>query len=276
MKLIIKLVLILGLVASCNDNEETVVSPNVDGGVSRNIKVMTFNIFGGFPRGADRNDINDYGLDNTIKTIKDSNPDIIGLNEIGVNQKAATNYDDQPKLIAEALGYYYDFYGLEVSGKYGVALLSKYPILDIKHVEYEIQGDHLKGLIEAKIQHPDGDIWVYVTHLESGDALVRHYEIKEIKRRAAKLGDVPMLVLGDFNFTPDSDNHTLLTDAESVFIDPLGKSLDPNTFKLSDPKRIDYIMANKYFHFVNTPWSDTEDRTSDHFPVWANVCFYLN
>lgn len=274
MKKITSLVLILSLFA-CSSNNDDSSFPHPNDPKSQNVKVMVFNIFGGFPRGSNRNDVNHYGLDAIIETIKDSNAEIIGLNEISVNQKAATKYDDQPKIIAEALGYYYDFYGLEVSGKYGVALLSKYPILDIKHVQYKIQGSNLKGLIEAKVQHPDGDLWVFVTHLDAGDALVRHYQVREIKSRAKKLGNMPKLLLGDLNFTPDSDNHDELTVIDTEFIDPLGKSLTPNTFSLNNPKRIDYIMANPFVNFVENPWSDTTNTTSDHFPVWANINFFL-
>lgn len=261
---------------TCNSNNDDPIFPNPDGPTSQNIKVMMFNVFGGFPRGSDRNNVNHYGLDAIIETIKNSEAEIIGLNEISVNQKAATNFDDQPKLIAEALGYHYDFYGLEVSGKYGVALVSKYPILETKHVQFEIQGSTLKGMIQAKVEHPDGDLWVYVTHLDSSDELARHYQVRQLKKHAKALGNVPKLLLGDLNFTPDSENHDELTVIDTEFIDPLGKSLTPNTFSLNNPKRIDYIMGNAYLNFVEIPWSDTTDKTSDHFPVWAHINFFLN
>ncbi|MDO6803892.1 endonuclease/exonuclease/phosphatase family protein [Wenyingzhuangia sp. 1_MG-2023] len=271
-KILTGVVLVASLFA-CSQETEEKIEP-IEEKVSSDVKIMTFNIFGGFPRGADRNDLADYDLDAIIRTIKSSNSDIIGLNEISKGHKAATNYEDQPQIIAEALGYYYDFYGLEVSGKYGVALLSKYPILGISHTKYEIQGDHEKGYIEAKIQHPEGDLWVYVTHLESGDELVRYYEIQELKKASAILGEVPKLIMGDFNFTPDSDNHSFMTEGE--FIDPLGKNLSPNTFNLATPKRIDYIMGNSKIKFVQEPWADTTDKTSDHFPVWAEINFVTN
>lgn len=274
MKNLTSLFLILSLLA-CSGNNDDSAYPQPNDPKSGNIKVMMFNIFGGFPRESNRNNVDHYGLDAIIETIKESDAEIIGLNEISVNQKAATKFDDQPKIIAEALGYYYDFYGLEVGGKYGVALISKYPILDIKHVQYKIQGNNLKGLIEAKVQHPDGDLWVFVTHLDAGDDLVRHYQVREIKSRAKKLGNVPKLLLGDLNFTPDSANHDELTVIDTEFIDPLGKSLTPNTFSLNNPKRIDYIMANPYVNFVENPWSDTTNTTSDHFPVWANINFFI-
>lgn len=271
---LLSFILTLTLVACSSQNNENIFDEQRD--TSNNFKIMTFNIFGGFPRGSDRNNINDYGLDAIIETIKNSNSQIIGLNEISNAHKAATNYDNQTKLIAEALGYYYDFFGLEVDRKYGLALLSEYPILDIKHTEFEIQGEHLKGYIEAKINHPDGEFWVIVTHLESGtDDLVRHYQILELKKQLNALKDYPVVLLGDLNFTPDSNNHNELTSDPNGFIDPLGKSLTPNTFSLANPKRIDYIVANNNVNFVNTPWSDTEDKTSDHFPVWANINFFL-
>lgn len=275
MKKITSLILILSLFA-CSSNNDNSYSPHPNDPKSQNIKVMMFNVFGGFSRGSDRNDVSDYGLDAIIETIKNSEAAIIGLNEISVNHKAATKFDDQPKIIAEALGYYYDFYGLEVSGKYGVAIVSKFPILETKHVQFEIQGSNLKGMIEAKIEHPDGDLWVYVTHLDSGDALARHYQIRQLKRQAKALGNVPKLLLGDLNFTPNSENHDELTSIDTEFIDPLGKSLTPNTFSLNNPKRIDYIMGNSFINYIEKPWADSTDTTSDHFPVWANINFFLN
>ena len=97
---------------------------------------------------------------------------------------------------------------------------------------------------------------------------MRLTEIQELKGLSAKR-DGSKLILGDLNFTPDSYEHESILDGE--FLDPLGKSLSPNTFKLSSPKRIDYILGNEYVAFIKKPWSDTLNTASDHFPVWAEI-----
>src|SRR5699024_12267224 len=96
------------------------------------ITVGTYNVQAGI------NNDGKYDLDSTAETIRKSGADIIGLNEVDVHWGSRSEFDNVVKILANELGMEYFFapiYNLDPSNpedpnrQYGVAILSKYPIV---------------------------------------------------------------------------------------------------------------------------------------------------
>jgi hypothetical protein len=103
------------------------------------LRVMSYNIFHG--AGSD----NVFDLDRTAATIQAQHPDIVGLQEVDQTWDARSNFVDEPAALAKALhmsvffGAIYDLPPLTEGApdrRYGVAILSRYPI--VHAVDHEI------------------------------------------------------------------------------------------------------------------------------------------
>ncbi|TFG25762.1 MAG: hypothetical protein EU532_11470, partial [Promethearchaeota archaeon] len=101
---------------------------------TENIKIMTWNIHKGV--GIDSK----YDIDKISSVIKESNPDIIGLQEVE---------EDMVSEIADDVDMEY-FFGSDFDDKEGNALLSKYPIENVENVY--LSPDDQRSLIQAEIK----------------------------------------------------------------------------------------------------------------------------
>ena len=208
----------------------------------------------------------------SAKVIKEYMPDIIGLNEVS----SGTIYGEQPKDLAEIIGYPYYFYApiLEFPGRhYGNGLISKYPIKNAEMIpipDPEVKDEdayyETRCVLKAEID-VCGGITVLVSHfgLANGE-----------KKNAAKtvcevlgLNPEKTLLMGDFNVTPDCE-----------FLNPIKEVLN-DTAEGYDEKslwswpsdvaerKIDYIFASKDFEVLNTEVSVTIG--SDHKMIIADL-----
>lgn len=136
------------------------------------------------------------------------NADIIGLNEMRDEGKAA-DYQAQARILAEKLGYHYYFAkAIDVNGvnPYGNAILSRFPIISADTVmipdPVEKTGKpewyESRCLLKAKIDVCGGL-----------DVLVTHFGLNPDEQKNAvhtvlkNISDENCVLMGDFNITPD-------------------------------------------------------------------------
>ncbi len=204
--------------------------------------------------------------------IQKDNADIVGLVEVD-SVCHRSRRTDQPALLAEMTGMHVRFvrhFAFE-GGAYGLALLSRFPILEITNERIPIMtdenGDSTRAFLLATLALPgDKRLKVGVAHLDYRSRVSR---IRQVKRVLKLLEDkdVPVMILGDLNATPDSPPVKLL---ESRFVD-VNKPGDKTYPSKGPDKKIDYIMADKQ-NFVST-LKDTvyPVRYSDHLPIAARI-----
>ncbi|HLS07939.1 endonuclease/exonuclease/phosphatase family protein [Lentibacillus sp.] len=110
------------------DNQQKNEQP----GNEETIRMATYNMHTGI--GTDGN----YNLDRLANTIRESGADIIGLQEVDVHWSSRSQFENQIEILADTLNMDYSFapiYNLdppaagELRRQYGVAVLSKHPIL---------------------------------------------------------------------------------------------------------------------------------------------------
>lgn len=227
------------------------------------MKVLTFNVqhFRNYLK-------KEIDIDLFVKTIKETNPDVVGLNEV-FGEESNSFYGDQVKEIAEKLGYNY-FFGKAITiskGIYGNALLSKFkienpeiitipdPVIKDEDTYYES-----RIIIKAKIN----DIFIFVTHI----GLAKQEKINAInilENNINKLNE-SFIVMGDFNMTP---NDILLKPILKYASDTLANDLG-NTFPSINPeRRIDYILVSKNINDFKA--QIINKVVSDHLPIEAKI-----
>ena len=205
------------------------------------IKVMSFNVLHCEAWKENRIDFDAFA-----KAILDSGADIIGLNEMR-GKGTREDYQAQAEILAEKTGFsYYFAKAIDVDGTnpYGNALLSRYPLKNARTVKIPDPLVRIGGrfetrcLLKADVDVGDG-LTVLVTHF----GLEKSEQKNAVKTVLANLGAEKLILMGDFNVTPENTVldpiRKKLNDAADLFTAPL------RSFPSDAPDcKIDYIFAS--------------------------------
>lgn len=214
---------------------------------------------------------------------EDIDPDIIGLQEVE-NGRMTSQGVDMAFWLAKRLNMYYCYFPAINEHAYGVALLSKYPILSANG--YQIPSISLERvLIHGIVRLSETlEIDVFVTHLgliEWDENLVAQVNFvlqktNEVSKTSKKI------LMGDFNLEYNSSQ---IAPVYTYFNDTLGGVPRPKTFpsiNLYDEtiESIDYIFATGYKNIVDAhvitdflPGNSSSEFGSDHLPVVSTLTF---
>jgi len=237
------------------------------------------------------------GLNPIVAYIRDLNPDIICLQEVGADFIQKGRFEPRTKVALKAYRY---FASGEKEERYSVVCLSRYRILRFHRIEYESQSNS-SWVYDIKIGKDT--IRVINNHLESNKLnreekdqyteIIQKRESAKISRVAGLLGskvgkstrirgnqadavskvihDSPykVIVCGDFNDVPGSYTYRKIrSDILDCWVEKgngWGHTFHENLFLF----RIDYILHTPEIRCVKTNVEHV--RYSDHYPVWANL-----
>jgi endonuclease/exonuclease/phosphatase family metal-dependent hydrolase len=248
------------------------VDPNDNLPALKTLKIMTYNIHSCNPPSKP----GEANVDAVAKVIKDANPDIIFLQEVDKNTGRNGNYDDQAGEIAKKTGMTAQFFSARAQGKgfYGVAILTKYTIEEVKSYllpKYPDLEQRVLGTTVIKLTAKER-ILAAVTHLQHNSQENRMEQIAEIVK-ILKNEELPVVLGGDFN------EKTTATDFFNVFDNAFVRTCIgndcPNTFPASNPSStIDYLAFKPETTFsVNSHRTVKETLASDHLPVVSVLTF---
>ena len=162
------------------------------------LRVLTYNIQQGYTEEGQK------GFNVQLETIYNLNPDIIGLQESDTARIAGGNAD-VVRYFADRLDYY-SYYGPStVTGTFGIALLSRYPIENPQTFFMYSEGEQTAAIL-ATIRAGDTPYTVLVTHLGNGGPLIQQQQVLQILE-----GRQNVIAMGDFNFRPGSEQYALTT-----------------------------------------------------------------
>lgn len=236
------------------------------------LRVMTYNIQSG------RGD-----LAGTAAAIRATGAEIVALQEVDVHWADRSAFVDQAAELARTLGMEVRFapiYHVVESGKppreFGVALLSRHRITSFRNdtltrlstQEREPAPTRMPGLLDATLDVRGTAVRVFDTHLDyRSDPRVRATQVREMLAYL-DASNVPTLVFGDMNATPDAAElrplRERLQDAWSV------GSGAGFTYPAEAPaKRIDYVFASRHFRVRAAVVPATQ--ASDHRPVVVDL-----
>lgn len=236
------------------------------------LTVMSYNIHVGI--GMDKK----QDLKRIAEVIKLYNCDLVGLQEVdrGVER---TGRVDEIKELARLTGMDYAFaHNLDYQGgQYGVAVLSRFPILAIDHRRYANRREReRRGFIRVEVEVDGRRLNFVTTHL---DYQLLEGRIFETEQLLAALADVrgPLVVTGDFNEEPPGGAYELMLKAG--FADAWTRAGAQDragglTYPADKPtKRIDYVFYRNLGGDVRAAASVPDTLASDHRPLVVSLSF---
>ncbi|MEU3663753.1 endonuclease/exonuclease/phosphatase family protein [Streptomyces sp. NPDC032940] len=240
------------------------------------LRVATYNIHAG--AGADQV----FDLDRTAAAVRGLRADVIGLQEVDVHWGTRSDFADEARALAEKLGmraYFAPIYDLDPATpgaerrRYGVAVLSRYPVLKAENHEITRLSTQTSdplpapapGFAEVTLDVRGAHPHVYVTHLDyRADPSIRAAQVDDmLEVLAADRG--PKVLVGDFNAEPSAPELAPLWDSLRDAAPDGGA-----TYPATDPvKRIDLVTVSPDVTVAGAHEVATE--ASDHRPVVTDL-----
>lgn len=257
----------LAVVAAC----ASVHKGSADG----DLRVMTWNIAAG------------HGdLSKIAEVIGKSGAEIVALQEVDVRWSERSAFADQADSLAKLLHMQVRFapiYSIRDtvgSGarEFGVAVLSRYPVIDSKNhsiTRLSTQQQNptpapAPGFLETMIDLHGRRVRVFSTHLDyRANPAVRVKQVAEMLQIIGSSKD-PVILFGDLNATPTAPELSpLLQKLQDAWLAAGGDGL---SYPAEKPvKRIDYVLTSTDFVSISSMVPVTE--ASDHRPVISNLRF---
>jgi len=250
--------------------------------------VMTFNVR--LPMASDGPERWEARRDLFVKTIRERHPDVFGTQEL---YKAQGDY-----VVAKLPGY--KWFGMGRKGNDGDEHMGVFYRTDALRVldsgnfwlsdTPDVPGSISWGTLFPRMvtwarfqRKDDGRTFIlFDTHLpyRESDDVAREKGVAVILKRIAKLpADEPFVLTGDFNTTPDSKVHAMLTrhlqDAWQVAPHRSGPDKTFHDFTGMPTERIDWILV-RGFRVENVRTVTTHEGKlypSDHFPVVVDLAW---
>ncbi len=229
------------------------------------LKIMSYNIHHANPPSK----VGLIDLDAIAAVINKEQPDLVGLQEVDRLTKRCGNID-QAKVLAEKTGLYYQFFKAidHDGGEYGLAILSKYPILSSSKIALpQVMKGEGRIMAAAEITLPNKmKITFANTHLDAQRPdSNRVVQMKAIEANLIAKKGATVLV-GDLNSEADKEPIMIL---DKTFKRSCVLNCAPTIPQDKPRKTIDYIALS------NANWGLMEHRVvpetyaSDHRPLIA-------
>lgn len=231
------------------------------------LSVMSYNIHVGI--GMDKR----LDLARVAEVIRRHRADLVGLQEVdrGVER---TGRVDEVRELARLTGMDYAFaHNLDYQGgQYGVAVLSRFPILAIDHRRYANRREReRRGFLRVEVEVGGRRLNFVTTHLDYQWADGRVFETEQLLRALADVRG-PLVVTGDFNEEPRVGAYEMMLRAG--FADGWSQEGAGLTYPADRPtKRIDYVFYRGLGDDVRAAAAVPDTLASDHRPVVVSLDF---
>ncbi len=207
----------------------------------------------------------DFDWDRMAAPIRAVNPDIVGIQEVDMFTNRSHNIDTLAALAAAAdMPYALFVPTMEYDGgRYGIALLSRHPILESMSAPLPFDGKEPRAAGCARILIDERPLWFINTHLSYICADTRRKQLSELSAHMDNMiaADTPAVLTGDFN-----TEKRLFPIVENMFSDINENSL----YKTFHAPRvaIDRIAYTKA-HMTPVDHGMVESDASDHNLLWG-------
>lgn len=248
--------------------------PSSESGKNGSIAILTYNIHHANPP-SKPGTIDVEAIANVIKQQK---ADVVALQEVDVRTTRSGTSLNEAEEIARLSGMTGFFFAKAIDyagGEYGVAILSKFPIENMKNTplptDEATKGEH-RTLATATIVLPGNRKFLFACmHLDAqGSDVNRQLQIKKILK-VLKAETLPVVLAGDLNAMPTSD---VIKQLDSYLVRSCTVDC-PFTIPETNPNRtIDYIAFAPASKFTVISHAVVDEQyASDHRPVKAILRF---
>ncbi len=234
------------------------------------LTVLTYNMQQGTDVEGNRN------LHGQLAFLREVNADIIGLQESDTARPSQGN-TDAPRFFAERLGYHVHYGPNTISGTYGTAILSRYPLENPRTIFTYSTIDEV-GTAVAEIQVGGRRIGLFNNH-PAGPEEVKLAHAQALVNECAQYEYV--ITMGDHNTRPGSPAYDVVTEVLSetwLQMYPDGSGPPHPRWPQSTPenrdydvstRRIDYVFASPGFEVVESYYVLSPDSETDHPAHWS-------
>jgi endonuclease/exonuclease/phosphatase family metal-dependent hydrolase len=231
------------------------------------LRVMTYNIHVGV--GMDKQ----LDLQRIADVINQQHVDLVGLQEVDRGVKRTQGIDEIVELARMTKMEYAFAHNLDYQGgQYGVAILSRFPIVKTDHRLYLNKREaERRGMIRIEVKVGARKLSFVTTHLdyqyEDGRVFEAEQMLEFLKPEAG-----PMILVGDFNVEPVGQSYELISKQfRDVWMETKAQEAGLSYPADKPVKRIDYIMfrPNEKIR-AQSAWT-VNTLASDHLPVVAEL-----
>ncbi|HEV8368314.1 MAG TPA: endonuclease/exonuclease/phosphatase family protein [Pyrinomonadaceae bacterium] len=230
------------------------------------LRVMTYNIHVGV--GMDKK----LDLQRIADVINREKPDLVGLQEVDRGVKRTEGKDEIAELAAMTRMDYAFAHNLDYQGgQYGVAILSRFLLLNVDHRMFENRREaERRGMLRVEVEVEGKRVNFVTTHLDYQYEDGRVFETEQMLKFLESVKG-PLIVVADLNDEPTGAAFKLmLTKFEDAWASSRAKG-DGFSYPADKPiKRIDHILYRSG-SLKATKARVIETLASDHLPVIAEV-----
>ncbi|MBI5842232.1 MAG: endonuclease/exonuclease/phosphatase family protein [Chloroflexi bacterium] len=223
--------------------------------------VMTFNTQ------QSNDDFGKKSFDEQLALIRRASPDILALQESD-STRISLNNNDYVRCFAENLGYY-SYYGpTTVTGTYGTAILSKYPLLNTRTVFTYSDQDEI-GTAEAEIEVSGHRFTIYNVHPDGSDTAMLVFAKTLLERSK----DKPYVIaLGDYNLRDYEEAYQLIDGVyTNAWVSVYPSKISADGVDMSGENRIDHIFVSPTLGVRNPIYVLVPESATDHAVHWAEI-----
>jgi endonuclease/exonuclease/phosphatase family metal-dependent hydrolase len=233
----------------------------VDATDRSSLVVMTYNI-------QEANDgSGEKSYDRQLALIRSVSPDILSLQETD-STRISLNNNDYVRYYAEKLGYY-SYYGpTTVTGTYGTAILSKYPLLNTRTAFSYSDKDEI-GTAEAEIEVDGLRFTIYDVHPDGSDTAMLVFAKTLLERSK----DKPYVIaLGDYNLRDYEEAYQLINSVyTNAWVSVYPSKISADGVDMSGENRIDHIFVSHTLGVRNPIYVLPPASATDHAVHWTEI-----
>lgn len=233
----------------------------------KTLRVMTYNIHVGV--GMDKK----LDLQRIADVINREQPDLVGLQEVDRGVRRTEGKDEIAELAAMTRMHFAFAPNLDYQGgKYGVAILSRWPIKDTVHRLFQNRREaERRGMLKVEVDAGGRRVNFVTTHLDYQFEDGRLFETEQLLKFLADVKG-PLIVVADLNDIPEGSAYKLM---RTLFDDAWvasGAKGDGFSYPADKPvKRIDHIFYRTGDGVRAKKAWVVETAASDHIPVVATI-----
>lgn len=231
------------------------------------LRVMSYNIHHG--EGIDKR----LDLERIAKLILDAKADVVGLQEVD-RWVERTQRRDLPAELSKLTGMAVIFSRniTYQGGEYGNAVLTRFPVKRWQNTHYRmLRPGEQRGLLQLVLEISGREVLFMNTHIDyRPDDAERLINADEIKAAIERAGDLPVILVGDFNTLPGTPTHEKIKRFLTDSWERVGQGPGFTIPAAKPSKRIDYIFVSAAtveplkMEVLSSP-------ASDHLPVVADL-----
>ena len=232
------------------------------GDVNQNsLVVMTYNIQQA------NDDFGERSYDRQLTLIQQVSSDILALQESD-SARISLNNNDYVRYYAARLGYY-SYYGPStVSGTFGTAILSKYPLQN-PHAVFTFSDVDEIGTTEVEITVAGRTFTIYNVHPDGSEIAMLAFGRNILERSRDKAN---VIILGDYNLRDDEEAFQLIADVyTNAWTSVYPSKIGADGTDMSGRNRIDHIFFSSDLTAQNSIYVLPPDSATDHPVHWAEI-----